>query len=346
MKRLMEYCSANYIRLQLKKCAVMCVNGDEEDQQPIEIDDLLLNQTKCEVYLGSGITNSTKLIDDVNADIKNRQISVVKFYAFLRTNHNAPVDVKLKVNDACILTSILYNSETWANANITRLEVVYRRMLRSIIGVGSSTCNEILYIELGVPSIKTKVMMKQFEFWRKVREMDEENPIKYIIREAKRFKLKEVEHYEQLLEKFDNKEQIRDQFFEETRNAIRQKAREGRSKYVTYMQINNDLTTPTCYDNIKHSFVAMIGKLRTSTHSLHIEMGRRSGTARERRFCHCGLGVEDEKHFLLDCEVYRDIRRKHGVDVGLEEVLGDNKFVPYNAELMEKRRSVRQAQSD
>ena len=163
----------------------MCVNGDEEDQQPIEIDDLLLNQTKCEVYLGSGITNSTKLIDDVNADIKNRQISVVKFYAFLRTNHNAPVDVKLKVNDACILTSILYNSETWANANITRLEVVYRRMLRSIIGVGSSTCNEILYIELGVPSIKTKVMMKQFEFWRKVREMDEENPIKYIIREAK-----------------------------------------------------------------------------------------------------------------------------------------------------------------
>ena len=91
--------------------------------------------------------------------------------------------------------------------------------------VGSTTCNEILYIELGVPSIKTKVMMKQYEFWRKVNEMNEENPIKYIIQEAKRYKLKEVEHYEQLLEKYDSKEEIKEQFFEETRQAIRQKAK-------------------------------------------------------------------------------------------------------------------------
>ena len=298
------------------------------------------------MYLGSGITNSTKLIDDVNADIKNRQLSVVKFYAFLRSNHNAPVDVKLKVNDAWILTFILYKSETWANANIARLEIVYRRMLRSIIGVGSTTCNEILYIELGVPSIKTKVMMKQYEFWRKVNEMNEENPIKYIIQEAKRYKLKEVEHYEQLLEKYDSKEEIKEQFFEETRQAIRQKAREGRSKYITYLQINSDLTTPTCYNNIKHRFVAMIGKLRTSTHSLHIEMGVRSGTARDQRLCHCGLAVEDEKYFLLECEAYSDIRRKHGIDVGLGEVLGDNKYIQYVAELMERRSAVRQTQSD
>ena len=62
----------------------MCVNGSKEDEMvSLNIDDLVLASTACEVYLGSAITNSNKLSDDVNADIKLRQVGVVKYFAFL-----------------------------------------------------------------------------------------------------------------------------------------------------------------------------------------------------------------------------------------------------------------------
>ena len=83
IRHLMQYCKENYIKLQTTKCAMMCVNSNNaKDNEMIQIDNLSLNSTKCGIYLGSAITNSTKLIDDVNADIKHRQVSVVKFLLF------------------------------------------------------------------------------------------------------------------------------------------------------------------------------------------------------------------------------------------------------------------------
>ena len=59
LKCLMKYSKPNYIKLQLKKCALLCINSnDEEDNMPITIDDVILECKKEEVYLGSVITNS------------------------------------------------------------------------------------------------------------------------------------------------------------------------------------------------------------------------------------------------------------------------------------------------
>ena len=102
---LMTYCKSNFIKLQLAKCAVLCVNSaDINDHLPITVDGVVLENKKEEVYLGSVITNSYRLIDDVEADIRKRQVNVIKFYAFLRSNSNAPVDIKKK---ACKLAPSL-----------------------------------------------------------------------------------------------------------------------------------------------------------------------------------------------------------------------------------------------
>ena len=181
----------------------MCVNSNDiEDQTPFHLQNLTLDATSNEVYLGSTITNSVKFVDDVNADIKSRQINIVKYFSFLRCNRNAPVYIKIKVLDACILYSLLYNAETWACAKFEHLEVIYRRMLKSIIGVGMTVCNEFLYIELGTLSIKTRVTIKQWRFWKNVVEMSNDNPLVYIINQARKYKLKEVIYYDNLLKKY------------------------------------------------------------------------------------------------------------------------------------------------
>ena len=76
VKCLMEYCKENYIRLQITKCSL--INGkDGEDLHPITVENLTLNQTTSQVYLGSVIINSSKLIGDVNADIASSSAGIL-----------------------------------------------------------------------------------------------------------------------------------------------------------------------------------------------------------------------------------------------------------------------------
>ena len=82
----------------------------------------------------------------------------------------------------------------------------------------------------------------------------------------------------------------------------------------------------------------MIAKLRTSSHNLQVEMGRRTATPRENRLCHCGAEVENERHFLLECQRYAEIRQKHRIPViDVSKVLGDGQYSNYIEELYEKR---------
>ena len=221
IETLLRYCSENYIKLQTAKCSFMCVNSNNDgDEKPFKIQNLNLDVTMKEPYLGSVITNSIKIADDVRADITYRQCSIVKFFSFLRCNQNAPMFVKKKALEACTITSLLYNAETWADARFEYLEVTYRRMLKSILGVGMTTCNEFVYIELGMLSIKTRVMMMQYKFWKNITEISDDNPLTYVINEAKKYKLKEIRHYEKLVQSFASVEEIISKFYENLRNSI------------------------------------------------------------------------------------------------------------------------------
>ena len=337
---LMKYCEENFIKLQLAKCAMMCVNSDTEtDNEPVIINNITMKNSDNEVYLGSVITNSNKIIHDVEADIKHRKINIVKFYAFLRSNRNAPVDVKLTVLEACVLSSILHNAETWAGSKIDQLEVVYRRMLKSILGIRMTACSEMLFVELGVYSIKTYVLIKQYNFWKKIEDLDNSDPLKYAITLGKQYKLKEVQHYENLLEKYTSADEIVSEFYEKVKADIRAKAEQKRSRYMTYLKINPLLEHPSVYKSL-NSFksVSMIAKLRTTTHNLQIDMGRRTHTPQEQRKCHCSA-VEDEEHFLLHCNSYNNIRQQHRTsNKTLSSILDDAELLPYIYSLYEERK--------
>jgi hypothetical protein len=56
-----------------------------------------------------------------------------------------------------------------------------------------------------------------------------------------------------------------------------------------------------------------LARFRMSAHSLRVESGRwdKPFTEVEQRICHlCGKGVEDEKHFLMQCSMYEVLRKE------------------------------------
>ena len=72
----------------------------------------------------------------------------------------------------------------------------------------------------------------------------------------------------------------------------------------------------------------LLTKIRISAHNLEIERGRYSRPiiSREDRFCkYCKNAVEDEKHFVLKCPLYNNIRTKY--NYLFEDVSNDDTFL-------------------
>ena len=91
------------------------INGDDSDKVGFVLRRGKIGNTEFITLLGKQITCTGKLKIDLNLHMKKRFNAINKFYNFLRNNKLAPISVKLKVLEACVLSALLHNCETFAN---------------------------------------------------------------------------------------------------------------------------------------------------------------------------------------------------------------------------------------
>ena len=93
---------------------------------------------------------------------------------------------------------------------------------------------------------------------------------------------------------------------------------DAKPKLCTYITLKHKLQFEHYLTHHDTEARAVMTRLRGGTNELRIETGRYRNTNRDRRLekherrcvlCMSG-DVEDEKHFVLDCVVYEDLRRK------------------------------------
>ena len=81
-----------------------------------------------------------------------------------------------------------------------------------------------------------------------------------------------------------------------------------KSKLRTYRTVKDKLRfEPYLNFDSRHARI-LLTRLRSGTNSLRIERGRYENEAVEERICHWCSKVEDERHFLVDCDLYKDVR--------------------------------------
>ena len=88
----------------------------------------------------------------------------------------------------------------------------------------------------------------------------------------------------------------------------------GRNKLRTYKQFKKDFMTEEYVKRVMpRSHRSALAKFRCGTAPIRIETGRyeRNRPSAENRTCYiCNDGIEDEKHVLLKCSLYEDLRNE------------------------------------
>ena len=168
LKTLPNYCNLNYIIPQISKSKFIVVNGIQSAGTLFPFGASILDNVGHLEILGSHLSFTGILQDDLELHMKKRYVSCIKFYNFCRENRLAPLSVKIKVLKACVMGSLLYNCETLGNKVPKELETVYHKLIRCAFQVRSNTHVLLLYVECGLLPLKALIESRRFKFYQRL----------------------------------------------------------------------------------------------------------------------------------------------------------------------------------
>ena len=303
LKNLLHYCRLNCIIPQYTKCEFIAINGDTADREPIPFGEKVLNSVSHLGLLGSHLTATGLLSDDLKLHMDARYKSCIKYFNFLRANQLAPLCVKIKVLKACVINSLLTNCETFGHCIPKDLEKTYNKLLRRTLNVRSNTPSLLLYIESGFLPIKALIIARQLKFFNRYKEQLTGNTCRVqmfhrLLGEPTNY----LQHYIDISTKYPSVADVYRESKEEVKQQIRDLADKGTAhyKYKIYTKMNPNLEKSPFITNF-HPLSRDAIRFRLGSHILPIETGRWSRKPREDRLCvECGV-LGDERHAIFDC---------------------------------------------
>ena len=111
------------------------------------------------VYLGSTITNNLSIDSELNNGIGKAAMTLSRLTKCVRSNNKLSDHTKVNVYKACVISTLLYGSETWTMRahQEKRLNVFHMRCLRRILGITwqDKVTNKVVLEKAGIPSLYT-----------------------------------------------------------------------------------------------------------------------------------------------------------------------------------------------
>ena len=114
------------------------VSVQDVSQAPsIQIDDHTLEVVDEFIYLGSTISMNQSLDTEINRRIGRAVATMAKLTKRVWENGLLTQNTKMRVYQACVLSTLLYGSETWTTymRQEHRLNTFHMRCLRRILGI-------------------------------------------------------------------------------------------------------------------------------------------------------------------------------------------------------------------
>jgi hypothetical protein len=318
------------LEINYKKTKCMTFSKSNHKEKHIfTIRDKMLDNTNEYKYLGFTINkkgNFTPTLEDLSCKAKRAIYSInskinIRFLS---------VKTLLKLFDSLISPILLYGSELWEpylnqddeKWDKNSIEKVHLSFMKRLLGLNRSTSNTMVRGDMGRYSLKSLIISRNIKYLTQIKQKSDNTLVKQaylyeinhshnrisIENTANKFNdnlktllNKEIDIYQ--LSKYKLKQYILSLYCDKWKNMI-----SNSSKADTYKVFK---ITPKfekyfeCIKNIKH--LKAFTKLRLSDHNLMIEEGRRRRPIlpRNERLCNTCNKLEDEIHFLIDCDKYK-----------------------------------------
>lgn len=186
-----------------------------------------------------------------------------------------------------------------------------------MLGVRSTTCNDLTYLETGFPDAKTMILQRQQSFLKKLLA----RPPDYVSRAIDLAIATRSPMGKKIQTILDMRSQPISDFNQRLRQTV---STSTSSRRMNYRFLNPTLgPCKALSSNIpEHDRIALT-RIRLGSHHLKIETGRWARIPAEDRTCPCGTGVQDESHVLLKCPDSQVLRIAYGFHTihGIDELL-------------------------
>ena len=288
---LCEFCASYGMVINESKTQFMVIHGDIQDRSPILVGDLIIKHCVKYTYLGSIFTSDGSAISSLKEHALDKMKHLNKLVIFLTKNCDMPFIAKRKVVEAAFNAAIMYGCESWLDTNVHVMNKLYMGALKCLLGVRSTTANDLCLAELGMPPLQALIRQRQHSFFSRVlteRAGMTDDPLMFSLELTRTGNKKTYQYIERLLMPMD--------YAGEALAVLKHRiSQSDRTKYITYNKINSSfdvhpvysrvtVITPFIPEHLRLSFT----RLRLSSHRLRIETGRWARLPRDQRLCPCG----------------------------------------------------------
>ena len=129
------------------------------------------------VYLGSTITDNLSIVSELNKQIGKAAMKLSRLTKWVWSNNKLSDHTKVNVHKACVISTLLYGSESWAMRahQEKRLNMFHVRCLRRILGITwqDRVTNKVVLEKAGIPSLYTLLKQKDMRWIGHVTQMED-----------------------------------------------------------------------------------------------------------------------------------------------------------------------------
>ena len=170
-----QACKEFGLTISLKKTNVI---GQDTPAPPvITIDNYELDVVHEFTYLGSTITDNLSLDKEIDRRIGKASTTLARLTKRVWSNPELTVKTKMAVYNACVLSTLLYGSESWTtySRQEKRLNSFHMRSLRRILGITwqDKVTNAEVLSRANLPSMYTLLRQRRLRWLGHVRRMDD-----------------------------------------------------------------------------------------------------------------------------------------------------------------------------
>ena len=333
---LSDYCSKWRLKVNTDKTKVMIFRkgGTLPRNLAFTYEGKIIEIVSKFVYLGITFTTGGSFAETHKTLSGQALKAIFKLNQYLYNFTDLQPKHVLDLFDKLILPILTYGGEVWGFSKPVQQERVHLQFCKKLLGVKKSTQNDFIYGELGRTSIQTNVFYAIINYWFKILECENSKYIKYAYQLmlndleinqnttnwASKLKdlLSTLGFYEVWLNQgvgnkkvflSEVKVRLHDNFVQNWNTRINESSRAN--FYSIFSKLEHQLYLEVV--KVKKYRIAM-SKLRVSSHRLEIEVGRWSRPNRtplDERKCFRCQKLEDEFHFLFECELYSDLKHRY-----------------------------------